>query len=425
MNFFSKTFSHKGEKNEHLMVLDIGTEVVKVLVFRVNKKKNEIIIEGVGRERHKNQNMSGSIILDEKGVVSVCKKAMDRAVKMANRIPQKVIVGAAGNLAEIKTETVYYERKDPSRKMDLSEFTGIMRDSQEEAFGRTKKKLIQKSTTNEIELMDVNVVDFCIDGYRITNPIGFKGQKIKIIISNFCVSTDYLNAIREIVGRLGLGLMKLACESQAVSKIIDMQNSSSLGEILIDIGGNATNITFVHDKNIENTKTFSIGGKSFTDAMSRNLDLSFYQAEDLKIKYSQNKIENDANGNVEKILRSCFETWLLGMELSLKEFSSNELLPSQILVYGGSSQFPQLSGILNDFFLTTNLPFAKKPEIIFVGKNYLNNITDETKSLIVCQDLVSVGLSELILDFDNKKDPEKDIFEKMIGKQSAFYQKRL
>ncbi len=271
--------------------------------------------------------------------------------------------------------------------------------------------------------MDVNIVDFCIDGYRITNPLGFKGQKIKINVSNFCVSVDYLNTMREIVDRLGLGLMKLAYEAQAVSKIINTRNPSPLGEILVDIGGSATNITLARDKNIESTKTFSIGGRSFTDAISQKLNISFYQAEDLKIKYSQNKSENNAIGDVEKILRPCFETWLLGIELSLKEFSSNELLPSRILVYGGSSQFPQLRGILNDFFSTADLPFAKRPEIIFVSKNHLNNIADKTKALVICQDLVSIGLSRLVLDFDNKKNREKDIFEKIIGKQSASCQK--
>lgn len=423
MNFFNKIFSRQGEKNERLMALDVGTEILKVLVFYVDKKKKEIVIEGVGREKHKSCNMRGSFILDAAGVVSVCKKAMEKAVGMANKIPQKVIVGIAGNLAEIKTETVYYERKDPSRKMDLSEFTDIMRDSQKEALGRIQKKLIQKNTINKIELVDVSVVDFCIDGYRITNPLGFKGRKIKISISNFYVSVDYLNTIREIVDRLGLGLMKLACESQAVSKIINAQNHSPFGEILIDIGGSATNITFIRDKSIENTKTFSIGGESFTGAISRKLNLNFYQAEDLKIRYSQNKLENSSGGNIEKILRPCFETWLLGIKLSLKEFSNSELLPSRILVYGGSSQFPQLGGILNDFFSTAGLPFAKKPEIIFVGKNHLNNITDKTKALVICQDLVSIGLSGLILDFDDKKNTEKDIFEKIIGKQSVFYQK--
>lgn len=410
MNFFNKIFSCQGEKNERLMALDVGTEILKVLVFYADKKKKEIVIEGVGREKHKSCNMRGSVILDTAGVISVCKKAMEKAVGMANKMPQKVIVGAAGNLAEIKTETVYYERKDPSRKMDLSEFTDIMRDSQKEALGKIQKKLIQKNTINRIELVDVSVIDFCIDGYRITNPLGFKGRKIKISISNFYVSVDYLNTIREIVDRLGLGLMKLACESQAVSKIVNAQNHSPFGEILIDIGGSATNITFIRDKSIENTKTFSIGGKSFTDTVSRKLNLSFYQAEDLKIRYSQNKLENSSGSNIEKILRSCFETWLLGVKLSLKEFSNSELLPSRILVYGGSSQFPQIGSILNDFFSTAGLPFAKKPEIIFVCKNHLNNIAGETKTLITCQDLVLIGLSGLVLD--DKKTPKKIFLKK-------------
>ncbi len=116
MNFFSKIFGRQGGKNERLMVLDIGSEIAKVLVFYVDRKKKEIIIEGVGREKHNPCNMRGSIILDIEGVVLVCGKAMEKAVRMANKMPQKVIVGAAGSLAEIKTETIYYGREDPSKK---------------------------------------------------------------------------------------------------------------------------------------------------------------------------------------------------------------------------------------------------------------------------------------------------------------------
>ena len=63
-------------KNDTMLALDIGTEVVKALIFNADLKENKGLITGVGRVRQERKNMQSGAVSDITGVISTCKLAM-------------------------------------------------------------------------------------------------------------------------------------------------------------------------------------------------------------------------------------------------------------------------------------------------------------------------------------------------------------
>ena len=54
----------------------------------------------------------------------------------------------------------------------------------------------------------------------------------------------------------------------------------------IDIGGGTTDIAIVRNGGVEGTKMFALGGRSFTRRLSKLMDVTFEEAEDLKLLVS-------------------------------------------------------------------------------------------------------------------------------------------
>ena len=94
MGIFSKILGLKGTSSDYLLSLDIGTEVVKALVFVIDEKTGNGVVKGVGRVRQGLKDMQSGAVSDISGVVENCRRAIDQATKMAGikKVEKAVIV---------------------------------------------------------------------------------------------------------------------------------------------------------------------------------------------------------------------------------------------------------------------------------------------------------------------------------------------
>ncbi len=75
-------FSSKGKKDIFL-ALDIGTEVVKALVCRIDREASRAEVIGVGRTFQKTGNMQSGAVSDIAGVIASAREAIVLAKKNA------------------------------------------------------------------------------------------------------------------------------------------------------------------------------------------------------------------------------------------------------------------------------------------------------------------------------------------------------
>jgi len=416
MALFSKLFSSSG-KSEYFLSLDIGTEVVKALVFRVNGNEQKATVVGVGRERQKKGNMQSGAVSDISGTIETCKKAVASAVAKAGiKKVKKTVIGIAGELVKGTTTTVHYSRSKPETRIDNQELKTIIQKVQEKALERIKEQLSWETGQNDIDVKLINaaIVDVRIDGYQVTNPIGFQGKDVSVSIFNAYAPLVHLGALQTIADELHVDLLSIAAEPYAVARSVDYDDILDFSAIFIDIGGGTTDIAVVRNGGLEGTKMFSLGGRAFTKRLAQELKISFDEAEDLKIKYSEGKLGQDINARVDQILRNDCQVWLSGVELSLMEFSESDLLPTRILLCGGGSALPGIKKFLSSPEWFKNLPFAKQPAINFLQPRDVSRIVDATGELISPQDVTPMGLANLVLDITGEEKIMAEILRRVV-----------
>ncbi len=405
------------------LALDIGTEFAKALIFEIKEDKVEIL--GVGRERQKLTDMQAGTVTDIQGVIANCARALEQAEEMAEVSAKQAIVGIAGELVKGKTTTVHYSRSLPNSKISHQELKLIVDKVQERAFMRAREALAEDTGHEEIDVRLVNaaVVDMTIDGQRVSNPLGFQGKDVSIGIFNAFAPIVQLGALQTIVEELNLDLLTVSAEPYAVAKAVALEDSQEFSAIFIDIGGGTTDVAVVRNGGLEGTKMFGFGGRTFTKRLSEVMNVSFANAEEIKISYAKNFLDKKSNKIVQEALESDCKVWLAGVELSLGEFSSarspedpeKNPLPSKILLCGGGSSLPDIKKVLIEDKWYERMPFAKKPEVHFIQTTDVGRVRDMTHKLKNPQDITPMALANLALDFTAEKTALEGILSKVIS----------
>jgi cell division protein FtsA len=390
----------KKSRQRYAISLDIGTEYVKVLVFRLEGDTAYVV--GTGRKKQQLSDMQGGRVTDIYGVIKNCNEALEEAFDMAKVAPKQCVIGIAGELVKGATTTVHYSRENPKEKITLKELKEIISQVQSKAFEKTRSELAWETGQAELDVKLVNsaVVDVRIDGYKVTNPVGFQGRDIQVGIFNAFAPIVHLGALQTISEELGLDLLSIAAEPYAVARCVGLEDSAEFSSIFIDIGGGTTDIAVVRGGGVEGTKMFAIGGRVFTKSIADAFDKTFTEAEKMKIDYSLGKIPENSEiySKVKKAIENDCEVWLAGVELALEEFANIELLPSKILLCGGGSLLPDIEEYLGRKGWVKRLPFAKQPKVDFIKPKQLISIKDETGKLIGSQDITPMALANLAID---------------------------
>lgn len=404
-------------KNEPLLVLDIGTEVAKALVFFVHEKEKKGIIVGTGKVWQRRGNMQSGAVSDISGVIATCREAIEMAVQQANvKKVKRAIIGVAGELVKGTTTTVHYERKRPEVRIELSELKDIIRKVQEKAYERIRKQLAWETGQDdiEIELVNAAIIDVRIDGYQVTNPLGFQGRDVSVSVFNAYAPMVHLGAIQTIAEELRVELLSIAAEPYAVARSVDYEDLLDFSAIFVDIGGGTTDIAVVRNGGLEGTKMFALGGRAFTKRLSQELGIGLDEAEKLKINYAEGRLGEDVTAKLEEILRNDCHVWLSGVELSLVEFAEADVLPSKILLCGGGSALPGIKRALMSPEWTKNLPFAKAPTVSFLQPRDVSRMMDSTNSLKTPQDVTPMGLANLAIDMLGEEKILSNILKRVV-----------
>jgi cell division protein FtsA len=406
MGFFNKI--KKNTQNggkEYYLALDIGTEMVKSLVFKLDKKEKKGIIVGIGRQRQKRGNMQSGAISDINGVIDTCRNAIEEAKQKANVDDvTNAVMGVAGELVKGTTTTVHYERANPSERINLTELKDIIQRVQWKALERIREQMEwELGRSVDVKLINAAIVDVRIDGYRVANPLNFQGKSLSISVFNAYAPLMHLGAVDMIAEELGLDLMRVAAEPYAVSASVGYEDIIDFSGIFIDIGGGTTDIAVVRNGGLEGTKMFALGGRAFTKRLAQSLRIPFDEAEVLKMKYAYGKLQSNVAEQFSKILTQDSKVWLGGVELSLMEFAEKDLLPSNIYLCGGGCALPEIGNVLLDEGWTKKLPFTKKPQVNFLQPKDVINMIDQTGDLTNPQDVTPMALANLVVEMSTKE----------------------
>lgn len=407
--------STEDDTHQYMVGLDIGTEFVKALVAKVSDDSLEII--GVGRAHQELSDMQAGAISDIGAVVANCDAALSQAEQQAGVSVRTAVLGIAGELVKGTTTTIRCTRKDASKPLDVAELEQIIGLVQERAEAKAKKQLAWEMGGKEVEIRLVNsaLVGIDIDGYKVTNPVGFQGKDVLVHLYTAFAPLIHIGALERTAQELDLDLLAVAAEPFAVARsVIGDDPNASMSAILMDVGGGTTDIAVINDGGVQGTKMFGIGGRAYTRTIERELGIEFAQAEELKLALSTNKLPQNKKAAVEKILGKTLDVWTSGVELALSEFTKLDHLPNRILLCGGGSSLDMLMDSLGKAHWYKELPFTRKPVIQHIKPEQVVGIHDATGDVADHTFITAMGLLRVGLDtMQQNQRPANSVKEKI------------
>lgn len=409
MSFFSQFFKRATIKEERYLVLDIGSQTVNSLFVLVSRGKGKIV--SAAKILRLEAKPSEGVLANPAELVSTCAQVI-RWAGASSLKDAKTIIGVSGGAIRGEVTSHHFEREDPKEKIDLLELKNIIHKIQWRAYEKIKRKLSLETgySEREIRLLNASLQQISVDGYVVSDPLGLRGKEIAISIFNSYAPQSHLDVIEEIGRKLRLNIFYVVSEGCALAGALKAEIAGSQGAIVLDVGAALTAVTLIRGGACEGTKIFALGGASFTKKISSELAVGFWEAEEIKLKYSKNQLSQRASQKIAKLFEPDFAVLRAGIEMALLEFSQTEIFPPVIFLVGGASQLKGLDKYLSHYDWTQRLPFREAPEITYLRFEHLANLEDPFSFLKGPEDLPAAGLAGVAL----KTSLEGDALDKAL-----------
>jgi cell division protein FtsA len=384
--------------------LDVGTEFAKALVFEIEGGVG--VVRGVGRKRQGLAHMQSGTVADISAVVDNCAVALQEAEEMAGFRPEQVVIGIAGELVKGFTTVVDQQRPKADLPITQPELGKLIEGVQRQAMREAERSVTWETGLQSVDvrLVHAAVVGAWIDGYAVTNPIGFQGRNVRIAIFDAFAPLVHLGALQTVAAKLGMELIAVVAEPYAVARVIDSEQVRQGGALFVDVGGGTTDVALVRQGGIEGTRMFALGGRAFTKSIADRLELPFPRAEALKVDYARG-ISGDREAAVREIVADDVAVWAAGVELVMEELAAGDLLPGRIYLCGGGSRLPEIREALGAEAFSRHLPFARPPEVSILSPEQIETIRDQTQLLEDQQDVTPMGLAYQAIELGSTHNP--------------------
>jgi cell division protein FtsA len=388
-----------------LSALDVGTEFAIALVVSVEEAEGNLygLVRGVGRRRQGLAHMQSGTVSDIEAVVENCAAALADAEQMAALRPVSAAIGIAGELVKGTTSTLVARREQSRNPLTEEELERVVERVQRDALRQAEERISWESGIErlDVRLVHAAIVETKIDGYPVSNPIGFTGAQLEIAIFNAFAPMVHLEALQSVASALGLQLLGVIAEPYAVATCLGPGAIGDTGALFVDIGGGTTDVALVRGGGIAGTKMLALGGRAFTKGIADRFGLPFDRAEAVKLAIGDAEpLESVDPDALTDGLSEDARVWLAGVELMIGDLAAGELLPGRVYLCGGGADLPQIGSVLAEADWWRRLPFARRPEVRPLAPAEVAGLRDATGQLGTRQDVTPMALAHqaLILD---------------------------
>ncbi len=385
--------------------LDVGTEFAKALVFDIDADGHGTV-RGVGRKRQGLAHMQSGTVADIAAVVDNCAVALQEAEEMAGFRPKQVVIGIAGELVKGFTTTHSQERKKPDQPITETELQRLIDAVQREALMEAERAITWETGLPQVDvrLVHAAVTGASIDGYALTNPVGFQGRHIKIGIFNAFAPLVHLGALQSVASQLDLELLEIVAEPYAVARVLGSDQIRQAGALFVDVGGGTTDVALVrqgrHRRHADVRARWSRVHQEPRRPPGPALSARRVAQGGLCPRHARSSVPDE----VAEIVADDVRVWAAGVELVMEELSGGDLLPGRIYLCGGGSRLPEVAAALSAEAFYQRLPFARPPEVTVMSPDQIETISDATDLLVDQQDVTPLGLAYQAIELQTTED---------------------
>ena len=326
-------------------VLDIGTTKILVVVGELDRAGSVYVI---GHGLAPAEGLRRGVVVDMDKTVKSIAKAIDDAQMVSGVEIDRVTVGIAG---------------EHIRSINSHGVVAVSR-ADNEITAADVERAVQAARAVAIpvdrEILHVVPQSFSVDEQSgIGDPIGMCGVRLEVEAHIVTASVASAKNIYRALERCHLGVDHIVLESLALAKVILTENDIDAGCLLVDIGGDITNLSIFHDGAIRHSAAIALGGRNVTSDVAIGLRTSLGQAETLKLAHGAalasavdpdemivvpggaGRPEKEISRNVlASIIEPRMEEIFSLVLRELRKVARNDTLTAGMILTGGGSMLP-------------------------------------------------------------------------------------
>lgn len=188
---------------------------------------------------------------------------------------------------------------------------------------------------------DINDVNIDV---QILNTESTQAGQMDVLL--VAAKKDMVNDYTEVIASAGLNPVVVDIDAFAVQNQFEINYEISRSEtvVLVNIGASVTNINVLANGISTFTRDISIGGSQFTDAVQKALNVSYDEAEALKLGGGGTDADAVVPQEVERVLQTESESIANEIQRSLDFYAatSADAHIARIFLAGGSAKIPAL-----------------------------------------------------------------------------------
>lgn len=251
--------------------LDIGTTKIFAAIGEMDEH-GEVYVIGHGWSPA--EGLRRGVVVDMDKTVKSIRKAIDDAQLVSGVEVDRVTVGIAG---------------EHIRSINSHGVIAVSR-SDNEITAADVAKAVEASRTVAIpvdrEIIHVVPQTYSVDDQSgIKDPIGMTGVRLEVEAHIVTASVTSAKNIYRALERCSLEVDHIVLESLALSHALLTEDDLEAGCVILDIGGDITDVSLFYDGAIRHTAVIPLGAKNVTNDIAIGLRTSVTQAEELKLAH--------------------------------------------------------------------------------------------------------------------------------------------
>ena len=304
-------------RSKPIVGLDIGTSSVKAAVLKPRGKGNGFALTNLAVEALPPEVIVEGSIMDSGPVVD----AINRVCEVGGIRQQEVAVSLSGHSVIVKRVSI------PSM---------------------SEEELAESIHWEAEQYIPFDVEDVNID-YQILNNTGDE-QKEHMDVLLVAVKKDKINDYTSVISQAGRIPVVVDVDVFAVQNIFEVNYGVIPDETvaLINMGAAVTNVAILNGGNPKFWRDLSVGGNQFTEAIQRDLGVSFEEAEAAKMGQDEDLSGEQLQGILTSVMQEVVTEIQKTVDFYLASESDEQL--DKIVISGGGARLESLPGALGERF---------------------------------------------------------------------------
>lgn len=256
-------------KDKVICGIDVGSSKIATLIASVDEN-GKINLIGVSSTTSKGVRKNQVVDIDE--AVSAITESVEASERMAGYSISQAFVSLGGPQIESVNQHAVVAVSEPE---------GEIRDSDIQRVNDAARAIPLPSSR---EILHVIPRTFTVDGQEgIKDPIGMTGVRLETETHIITGATTSMKNLVKCVSEVGIDVTELVFSGIAASIAILTDTEKELGVVLVDIGGETTDVVVFIDGSVAYSSVVPVGARHITSDMAVGLRISLESAEKIKL----------------------------------------------------------------------------------------------------------------------------------------------